>query len=113
MKRKWNTVIGVMICLTLILSLPQSILALTNRPPQTDANGNVIPDPDAFGDAERYGGLFGPLPDPYKDNPLGPILPDFGGYRYPNAILQGWTRNMGFATDQSRFIPINKKESSS
>ena len=117
MKKKINMAVSFIICLTLILALPQSGSALTNRPPRTDANGNMIPDPDGFGDAERNGGLFGPLPDPFKNNPLGeafPLWPTFGGYdnirnHARNAI---YPRDLGFGTNNSRYTPINDRSSS-
>ncbi len=99
MKRKLSALVGIVICLSLIiLSLPSNVFALSNRPPRTDANGNVIPDPNAFGDALRYGGLFGPLqgPDPFET---------FGMYRRGIGI---YPRDMGFGTNSSRFIAINR-----
>ena len=117
MNKKLSVVIGVVICLSLALSLPHNVFALSDRPLKTDANGNVVPDPNAFGDAERYGGLFGPLPDPFQNNPLGDLLPYnpvFGGY---NTMMGGHTNNriyardFGFGTDSSRFIAINRSNS--
>ncbi len=103
MKTKLSAAIGIIVCLTMLLSLPHSVFALSRRPPQTDANGNVIPDPNAFGDAERFGGLFGPLQGP--ENPF----ETFGMYRRGVGI---YARDMGFAVDQNHFIPINNTSNS-
>lgn len=115
MKRKMNFIVGIMICLTLIVSLPFPVLALSDRP-QYNEKGEFIPNPFAEGDALRYGGLFGPLPqeDPWEnlviENRNPGLVNPFEAYGRGMRIF---ARDMGFAVSDSRFKAINDKSNSS
>ena len=111
MKTKSSILIGFIICSILTLALPTATFALSNRP-QYDEQGNFVPNPFADNDAARYGGLFGPLPDP--DSMDNFVI----GLRNPElinpyeSISRGLnSRNMGFGADENHFIPINRRQS--
>lgn len=109
MKLKWLA--GFILLISLTVVLPVSTLALTdrpgietNRPVQHDEEGNFVPDPFAEGDALRYGGLFGPLspPDPWELMVI--------GYNNPHLIGPPINaRDIGFGSDNDRYIAINKE----
>ena len=102
-------VFGFLLCITFISSF-SPLFALSNRPPQQhDEQGNFIPNPFAEGDALKYGGLFGPLPDPSED--YGPINP-FSMY-FSGSGKGMYVRDMGFERDTDHFTPITKARSSS
>ncbi len=114
MKRKVNAVASIVICLTLIVSLPLPVFALSDRP-QYNEKGEFVPNPFAQGDAIRYGGLFGPLQqeDTWEnlaiENRNPQLLNPFEAHGHGMGIF---ARNMGFGTDNSRYIPINRRSSS-
>ena len=101
MRKKTVLLVGIVACL-LSLALPVTALALSPRPPQSE-EGGFAPNPFAEGDALRYGGLFGPLPDPYEFDPLAWMR----SFRNPIS-----TRDMGFGVDEPHFIPITKRYTS-
>ena len=103
MRGKFYFLVCIMACLTLLFTLPIIASALTARPPQSNEEGGFAPDPFAEGDALRYGGLFGPLPDPYEYDPLA----------WLSHRTQIFPRDMGFGVDEPHFIPITKSQSSS
>src|SRR3989338_6290235 len=103
MKGKFGFLVCLMVCLTLLFTLPITASALTARPPQSE-EGGFAPDPFSEGDALRYGGLFGPLPDPYEFDPLAGIR----SYRNPIS-----SRDIGFGIDEPHYIAITKLQTSS
>ena len=113
MKSKRGPAIGFMICLIaiIILTFPLITFALNDGPPKTEAQGNIIP-PDQFAEADalRYGGLFGPLPDPYEHQPMGEMARPMTGLGptdvYGNPIN---TRDMGFGAGVRGFDAINRR----
>ena len=111
MKEKVNVTISAMICLALIISLPLSAFALTDRA-QYNQQGNFVPNQFAEGDAIRYGGLFGPLQEaaPGELTPTALNNPELVD---PFAGLRNVGRDMGFGTnDSDRFPAITKKQCS-
>ena len=96
MKAKLIASSGLLLCFVLIVSVPISAFALTDRPPQRDEQGNLVPNEFAEGDALRYGGLFGPLRPPDDGMSL------FGMNR-PGIDA----RDMGFERDTQHFRQIN------
>ncbi len=121
---------GLMLCLTLTSSFSQPLLALSSRPDfyQHDEQGNFVRDPFSEADALRYGGLFGPLPEPeWKDEIMIPKeLQDPNAfnfydeddyiYYYNKAIWNSRknisVRDMGFSVDENHYIPITRVRSS-
>ena len=100
---------GIMLCITLISSF-SPLFALSNRPQtQHDEQGNFIPNPFAEGDALRYGGLFGPLPDPYEDSSIQGAL---SFYDARVGFRKGiFVRDMGFEKDPDHYVPITRSRS--
>ena len=86
-----------LMCFVLIVSVPISGFALTNRPPQRDDQGNLVPNEFAEGDALRNGGLFGPLRPPDEG------LMIFGIHNREQIDA----RDMGFEKDNQHFRQIN------
>ena len=109
MKGKVSAAIGIMLCLALIISLPLPAFALTDRA-QYNEQGGFVPNSFAEGDALRYGGLFGPLEEGSDRWELWAIE-----RRNPELTnpFQNWARDMGFGRDQSRYIPINRRDNPS
>ena len=117
MKGKAIYAIGFVVCVALMLALPITTFALSDRP-RTDAQGNILPETDnpfAQGDAIRYGGLFGPVKelDPAEQWILEHRNPEFMPNPFDSPFgTHQFARNSGFARDQSRYIPINRSSSS-
>ena len=113
MKRKTILRPGLFGCLIVLLVFASNTLAMTDRPPRPAAGENQDPyTPDQGfqeGDAIRYGGLFGPLPDPFEGfpDPFGidpfPARPPSAGDENP--LPQ--SRDMGFGAGIPGFSPIN------
>lgn len=106
----FSLVVVIILCLISTLTLPPTALALTDRPPKTDAEGNIVPEPSnpfVEGDALRYGGLFGPIKemDPWERMAI--------ERENPHLLPPPFTRNLGFAIDESHYPPITSSRSSS
>ena len=108
MKSKRGPTISFMIgcAIIIILVFPLTTFALSSRPPKIDEQANAAPDQFSEGDALRYGGLFGPLPDPY-DHPMGDFMTGLGRTdAHDNPIN---TRDMGFGAGVKGFDAINRR----
>ena len=102
MKKKGASIIGMVVVLTIVLALPQTVFALTKRPPQgqlaqqgyEQLEQNLMAQGFIESDQLRFGGLFGPL----GGQTLGPS---------PNMGNPVHSRDMGFGIDEQHFVPIN------
>lgn len=97
-----------LICLTIVLIFSSNLFALTNRPSKPsedyphDSQGNFVPQPFAEGDAIRYGGLFGPLPEPYGFGEGPSLFQEIAKEAEQNIN----TRDIGFEAEPDHFVPV-------
>ncbi|MBI4394833.1 MAG: hypothetical protein HY583_01415 [Candidatus Omnitrophica bacterium] len=96
MKEKALILVGIIVCLSLSLALPFTVLAEDAAAPPSD---QLLDDLFAQADALNYGGLLGPLQAPEE----------YISYTFIDGSARINTREMGFLVDEPHYTPIAKR----